>query len=553
MRVWKILNEAKDNDFIDLLLENRGISTQEDKEVFLNPPSVGSYIKKLPNDFKKSLKDAKKRIEKAIKNNQVIVIYGDYDADGVCATAILFKTVKFDLGYERVLPFIPNRFSHGYGLSVESIDDVIKKSKDTYESDTKNILFITVDTGITAVDEIDYVKSLGCDIIVTDHHQKPDTLPSSDITIWSDKIVGSSISWLLSMVLGSQNKDNLSYACLATVTDLQPLTDFNRTIVKDGLVNLNTSPPVGIKALLDISGRRGNEITTYDLGWVIGPRVNAGGRLKDASEALALLLESDNTRAGKIAARLNRTNIERQEMTTRMYDLASVEQEEIPKIIITYNEDFHEGIIGLVASKLVQTYFRPSVVISLEGEMGKGSVRSIPGIDIISILQLHKHLFEKLGGHKMAAGFSIKTEKIPLLEEELFRYFNKSISDDVYKNELKIDLKIPLELVDFEFVEKIEHLKPYGLGNPEPKFLTENVTVVGIDWVGSEDQHLKLKITSENTNHKSIMFNAADMNEFKEIVLGDKLDIVYKVKINDFKGGKYLDLILIDIKKSRDL
>lgn len=248
MKQWKIADKfSKKEDLVDLLLSSRNVTSKKDKKEFLNPPPVSEYIKNLPTEFKKSLKKSRDLMRKAIDNEIPIVIHGDYDADGICATAILFNTLKFELEYEHTFAFIPNRFEHGYGMTKKSIDVAIEKVSDHYSELPKEILFITVDSGITSVEEVDYIKSKGFKVIVTDHHQKPKKLPKASAILWSDEVVGSTVSWILSRALGSKDSQSLGLAAIATVTDLQPLVGFNRSVVKHGLKILNSNPPVGIK------------------------------------------------------------------------------------------------------------------------------------------------------------------------------------------------------------------------------------------------------------------------------------------------------------------
>ncbi|HSX38972.1 MAG TPA: DHH family phosphoesterase, partial [Candidatus Saccharimonadales bacterium] len=343
MKKWKIKsNYEKDSNIVDVLLANRGITDTKRKEDFLNPPKITDVVAALPQEFRRSLLDAKKLILDQIAAGKKIIIYGDYDADGVCSTAILYNTIQTELKYNCEY-FIPNRFSNGYGLSVGAIDELRKKFPE------EDILFITVDTGITAEKEVVYIKSLGHKIIITDHHQKPAALPPADLIVWNDQMVASSISWIVSRALGSKDSQSLALAAVATVTDLQPLLGFNRTIVTEGLKILNSKPPLGIKKLIDVSSKPGKETSTYDLGYVIGPRLNATGRLDSASESLELLIESDETRIGQIAQNLHSANTLRQDKTLEMYQVATfAEGAAIPRIIISQSTEYHEGIIGLV-------------------------------------------------------------------------------------------------------------------------------------------------------------------------------------------------------------
>ena len=550
MPTWKVQSTLENEDIVSEILKIRGLTKKAEIATFLNPPPIKEWVTKLPTDFKDSLKKAKKLIEQAIKNETPIIIHGDYDADGICATAILYNTLKKELNYDKTFYMIPNRFDHGYGLSQNSIDTAIQQVSNPKKAEKpKKILFITVDSGITATDEVEYIKQLGHDVIITDHHQKPKKLPKPDCLVWNDQMVGAAVSWLLARTIGSKDAQSISLAALATVTDLQPVLDFNRTVVKAGLQVLNKNPPLGLNKLLQVAGRTKYEITTYDLGWVVGPRLNATGRMIEASESLKLLIEDDKDAVEEIAENLNQVNTQRQEKTFEMYDLAQdVDKENLPKIIFSHNEKYHEGIIGLVAARLVQKHYRPAVVISLSDGYGKGSVRSVRGVDIISILREFDELFEELGGHPMAAGFSIKKENIGVLEKKMLAYADENIGDELLQKVLNIDLKIPVELVNLELLKTLETLKPFGIGNEEPVFLSEGLGVTAADKVGAEGKHLSLKLLNNGDFYKAIWFYGGEKD--LDFGVGDKVDVVYNIKKNEYNGRVYVDLVVKDLRKS---
>lgn len=547
MKKWNIQSEyTPTKNLISLLLQNRGLATAEEQEKFLNTPSILDYFTVAPVELKQSLKDARNLITKAMANGENIVVHGDYDADGISSTAILYNTLKNELGYQNTFHFIPNRFDHGYGVSTKSVDAVVAQV-----NNDKKILFITVDSGITAVEETKYIKSLGHSIIITDHHQKPDVLPEADCIVWYDKVVGATLSWLLSRVLGSKNPQTVAMAALATVTDLQPVMELNRAIVKDGLRILNSNPPIGLKKLLEISGKKTEEVTTYDLGWVIGPRLNASGRLVDASQSLKLLIEQDADVVTDIAWNLHKINNDRQDKTLEMYGIASeFESGDLPKILISANTEYHEGIIGLVAAKLMQRFYRPAIVISLNDEHGKGSVRSVRGVNIIEYLRKFEDMFESLGGHPMAAGFTIKRDRIEELKAKVLAGAGDYITDDMLIPVLDIDMKIPLEVVSLDLLNEIDKLKPFGLGNEEPLFASLGVGVADISFVGKEGQHAIVKLYTDAGNVKAVYFNSAEDEVVKSLKFGDKIDVAYTLKKNEFNGKTSVDLFVKDLRKA---
>jgi single-stranded-DNA-specific exonuclease len=542
---WNILSTfSSDLSLSHQLLSNRGIS---DTDKFLNPPRSLDLVKNFSNEFKKSLLDAKKLILDEIARGTTIIIYGDYDADGVCATAILYKTITRELGHSRCFYFIPNRFEHGYGLSEKALKDIYK-TLFSLDPQPRHVLFITVDTGITAISETKNLKALGYKLIITDHHQKPAELPAADLIVWNDKIVGSTISWLLSKVLGSKDVQNTALAALATITDLQPLLDFNRSLVKEGLEVMNSNPPIGLKTLLELAGKTPTEITTYDIGFVIGPRLNASGRIQSANESLELLLATDIATITTLAQALNETNTKRQDKTLEMYDVAAAVEKDghVPRIIISADANYHEGIIGLVASKMVGKYYRPSIVIALTEEYGKGSVRSIPGIDIIAVLRQFDHLFLNLGGHPMAAGFTISLENLETLKIELEKYFNETFTDSHFEPSIDIDMEIPLSKVTYETAGELSGLKPFGVGNKEPVFCTRKVQIAALNKVGKDNTHLSLKLSQGGVFNKAIFFGGGSW--FGELNLGDVIDIAYSMKQSEFNGNRTADIIIQDIR-----
>lgn len=538
---WNVLHKyINGEDVVESILKSRDIKNIQE---FLNPFPIQDYIKDFPLDFRQGLLSSKNLIEESISNNLPIVIFGDYDSDGVNATAIIFNYLKKERGYEKTFYFIPNRFEHSYGISKEAIDDVLNRFN------YPQILFITVDLGVTAYEEVKYLKDMGHKVIITDHHQKPDQLPKSDCLLWSDKICGSVISWILAKVLGSSDNKSIALAALATVTDVQEVLGINRSILKKGLEVFNLNPPLGLKKLIEVSGKSAGEITSYDLGWVLGPRLNASGRLEDATDSLKILIEDDEQELLLLAQKINEKNSLRQDKTLEMYEIASgIDQEKKPKIIFSYDESYHEGVIGLVASRLVQKYYRPSVVIALNDTYGKGSVRSITGVDIISMLRKHEDLFIDLGGHPMAAGFTIDRKNIEILENQLQKDAEEQISEDLLIPEMNIDMEIPVGMVDYSLAEKIDLLKPFGVGNSNPVFMSCDIGVTGIDTVGREMNHIRLSLYDGIKYYKAIFFSGAD--KIKDVSFGDKIDLVYTLKKNEYNGNKYVDLVVSDLRKA---
>lgn len=542
---WNVLNKfSAGKEVLEQLLESRGITGQAYEEL-LNPPSLSDQFKNLPLEIKEQLKSARDLITQAMSDNLPIVIHGDYDADGICSTAILYKTLKEELKYQNIFYFIPNRFDHGYGLSESSVDAVVK-----LVGGDKQIIFITVDSGITAVEPVKYIKSLGHKIIITDHHQQPDVLPEPDVLVWYDKIVGAGVAWLLARALGSKDLHLLAFAALATVTDLHPLLNFNRSLVKAGLEVINKDIPAGFKALIQVAGRKPGELTTYDLGWVIGPRLNATGRLVEATQSLELLLENNYDAALTKALALHTINSERQDKTLEMFELAAVEESNLPKIIISESEEYHEGIIGLVAAKLTQKYYRPSIVISLGPQTGKASARSVKGVNIIELLRRFEKYFDGVGGHPMAAGFTIKKSNIDEFKKELLAYADQNINDSDLVPVIDVDLELPQTEISVQLADKLKHLEPFGIGNEEPVFCLFGAQVLDVSFVGKSSQHAMIKLYDDRTPLKAMIFNASGDANLAKLPMGSKIDFVFNLKLNEFNGKRSADLIVRDYRNT---
>lgn len=559
-------NRSEFGSIINILLANRGIN-EEEREEFLNPPGIKYYFANQPTEFKQSLKKAREEILSAVRKNIPIIIHGDYDADGICATAILYKTLTKTLNYSRVLYFIPNRFDHGYGLSEDSvreIDRVVeeqfpataneKKTEKSHKETAEKGLVITVDCGITAEDRVlDSAHGLGYKVLITDHHQKSDKEPKADVLLWNDGMSGAGVALMLSLALGLKDEQLVSLAGIATVTDLIPLKGFNRSLVKKTLSILNSNPPLGIKKLVEASGRTNGELTTYDLGYIIGPRLNASGRLDSAYDSLKLLLEEDPQNAEVIAQKLNATNSERQEVTQKMYEFAESLYIETGsgKLIVVKSEQFHEGVIGLVAGKLAQKYYKPTIAISLNGDTAKGSVRSVAGVDIINFLRHYHERFISLGGHPMAAGFSVRQHELENLIADLNALANELISEDILEPRLVVDLELPISLISVDLLKHIERLKPYGMGNPEPVFVSRNISVVGSDFVGKDASHLSLRLFDGKRYYKAIFFDAKNLG-ISGFNFGDNIDIAYTASLKTYNGEDRVELIIKDIKHTNE-
>lgn len=525
---WDILSKKQvDNlgDLLPILLDNRGIKTKEEKEDFLVP--------KLPDEFDLDFYKAITLIKKAIKTKTQIIVYGDYDADGICATAIMWEALN-SLKAE-AMPFIPMREVEGYGISKDGVDSILAKYKPG--------LIIVVDSGIVAHEAIDYAKKKGFQVIVVDHHEKPKTLPKANVIVHTTKLCAAGIAYFLAKKLLGKNFEIgslLELAAIATVTDMMTLQGINRSIVRYGLESLNKSKRPGLKAILETAAIE--KIGVYEIGFMIGPRLNASGRIDSALTALRLLCTHDPEKAKTWAAALNDVNQERQLMTAQMTESAKAltKHKDEDRIIIVQDESFHQGIIGLIAGKLTDKYYLPSIVISRREGISKASARSITGFNIIEAIRKMDNLLINAGGHPMAAGFTIQTEKIGIFIESISAYAKENIKEEMLERKLRIDAPLPLDILTLELYKHISQLEPYGNGNPEPVFSATG-TVDSVRTVGAEGKHLKLTIDGMS----AIAFNQGNL--FLKIRTGDKISFAYSLALDTYNGGNKLQLKIKDI------
>jgi single-stranded-DNA-specific exonuclease len=530
---WKILGD-KNEDIIQTLLSNRGLTTKKDIEQFLHPKLPREFTAKDVGIAPPALKNAIARIRKAVKDKESIVVYADYDADGITAGAIMWETIHAMGGV--VMPYIPHRVEEGYGLSVKGIDTVREQHDPS--------LIITVDHGITARDKVAYTASLGIDVIVTDHHVAPDKLPDCTI-IHTTNLCGAGISWFVANAL-SENGELLGLASIGTIADIVPLTGANRSIVKYGLRQLNKTKRVGLLALLRDAGLTVGEVTTYDVSHILAPRLNAMGRLVHAMDALRLLCTHREDKAMLLARKLGLTNKERQQLTmdTSQHAKNIVKEgskEGLPKLLFVSHESYNQGVIGLVAGKLVEEYYRPAIVVSRGEEVSKASARSIAGFNIVEAIKSCSDLLVDVGGHPMAAGFTVETRNLTELQTRLEKIAEKKLTDNLLTREVRIDTELPLSAVTGELWQKIRDFEPFGFGSPEPVFATRGVTVSDARLVGADGKHLKLRVSSFD----AIAFGMGDL--YPKIKIGKPIDIAYTIDQNIWNGRKSLQLKLRDI------
>ena len=552
----KIIEIAKKHNISELLtkiLVNRGIIDDKEIDTFLNPTRNDFYDPYLMPDMEKAVE----RIIKAINNQEKVMIYGDYDVDGITSITVLKKFLE-----ERGLKtghYIPNRLEEGYGLNENAIRSIAEQ---------KYTLMITVDCGISGIEEVDLANQLGIETIITDHHEQLENLPNAYAIINAKRkdsqypfrgLAGCGAVFKLiqaiSIRLKLEEKEFLKYldiVCVGTISDIVPLVDENRVIAKLGLKLVAQTRNIGLRELILQSGYKKVDSNTISFG--VAPRINACGRMGYQEEALDLFLTNNIEEARKITARLNSYNVERQTKEKDIFEQAikELEKEDIKNLntIVLSGDNWHHGVIGIVASKLTEKFYKPTILICFEDNIGKGSGRSLPGFDLHEALVESSTYLEKYGGHEMAVGLSLKKEKyndFKLAFEEIAK--SKNIQQIIPV--IKIDSIITAKDVNKKTIEDLEMLEPFGEKNKNPIFVYKNLKIDSIRAL-SEGKHLKLTLKDDNLLINAIGFNLGHLSE--EYLIGDKIDIAGNLEINKYgrrrnSSNKYKRCYEINIEK----
>ncbi|OGL87391.1 single-stranded-DNA-specific exonuclease RecJ [Candidatus Uhrbacteria bacterium RIFCSPLOWO2_02_FULL_48_12] len=545
------------------LLNNRGILTPEAIEKFLYP----DYRRDLHDPFLfKDMEKVTQRIFKAMATNEAIVVYADYDADGVCSAALLTTTLRA-LGGNIAEVYMPHREKEGYGLNAAAVNHFIASRVD---------LIITLDCGTTNTEEIMLASQAGIDVIVIDHHHVPEKSPGA-FAILNPKTPGELYPFLHLASAGmafktaqallkkyivshaeerakweSFEKWLLDLAAIATVTDLVPLVGENRTLVKYGLLALNKTQRPGLRALVELMGGKLGMLDTYSIAYQIGPRLNAAGRMNHANAAYELLMCEDSTKAIELASALESGNRERQQLTERITAEAreQLQDRDQDRVLVAVGDNWPIGIVGLVASRLLEEYHRPILVVGRTPKGLSGSGRSISAFNIIAALHQNSELFEKFGGHAQACGFTLKNEEaLEQLRNVLNDLAGKTLSASDLLPVLNIDASLLLKDVQENLGELIKLFEPFGMANPRPKFIFSGVQLVGLTNVGSTGQHLKLTLSDESGMiRQAIGFNQSLAHESRR--LGDRVDVVAEVTANEWNGRREWQLKILDLRPS---
>ena len=550
-RVVEISKNFNISPLTAIILYNRGIREDGQIKDFLARDLSGMHDPFLMKDMDKAVE----RILLAKKNNEKITIYGDYDVDGITSIAIRYKYLK-NMGLE-VGFYVPDRMVEGYGVNKDALDKI--KADGT-------AVIITVDTGITAIEEADYAKSIGIDFIITDHHECKESIPDvyaaidpkrKDCEYPFKSLAGVGVVFKLIQALDSSEPiENLmdEYAdlmCLGTVADISPLIDENRVIVTEGLKRFKTTKNIGLKALIDVS-TNGKAITTSTIGYTIAPRINASGRLGCASTSVELFLTEDEEEAAKLADSLCHENTLRQQTEQKMFKEALEYIEQHPgikddDILVIPHENWHHGIVGIVSSKITEKYYKPSILFAVDGDSAKGSGRSIAGFNLFGALENCSGLLEKFGGHELAAGLTIKAENIEDFRKKINEYAKGRIEDMTLVPTISLDAQIKVPYITIDTVHDINKLQPFGVNNPTPSFSVRNIKIHRIS-VMSEGKHLRMTLYKDGKYLDTVGFGMGDYySMFRE---GDYIDVAFALDINDYKGFQNVQLILKDMRKT---
>ncbi len=534
------------------LLEHRGLLAEADINAFLHPSDPAAFSTSDVGIDVFALQLTIDRIALAIQRKESIIVYADYDADGITAGTIMWETLH-TLG-ANVMPYIPHRVEEGYGLSKKGIDAIVQQYKPS--------LIVTVDHGITAAEKVEYAKSLGIDVIVTDHHTKGETIPDC-IVVHTTQLCGAGVSWFVSKELflackkeNSNEKEHIALAAIGTIADLVPLIGPNRSIATYGLAAINKTKRIGLLALIQESGLTPGELALYNISHGIAPRLNASGRIEHAMDALRLLCTHKDDKAMILARKIALINKDRQQLTidSAAHAIEKIRSEEkesgIKKLLFIADTTYNQGVIGLIAGKLVEEFYRPSVVLAKGETISKASARSVAGFNIVEAIRKQSDVLIDVGGHPMAAGFTIETKNLNVLQHRLEELAQLELTDAQLVKTLRIEEEILLSQVNTELWAMLQEFQPFGFGNYEPVFVSRNVIIESVRLIGKEQNHLKLNLKSAPhdapVSVSAVAFNLGGL--YSQLQSGNPIDIAYTIDSNTWNGKTTLQLKIRDIQ-----
>jgi len=546
---WNLLNPTNPNTLAELqavLLANRGVS---DVQSFLTPPQPSDLSLAEVGLDPVQVMAAVERIRQALKAQQKVLVFGDYDADGICATAVMWLTLH-QLGCQAT-PFIPDRLKHGYGLSLLAIDEILAQGKPD--------LIVTVDNGIVAHPAVARLIAAGVEVLITDHHSPEATLPAATQIVHTTQLCGTTVAWMFARELWRELKgqpaeaDHLLDLCgVATIADQVPLREANRAFAYWGIEALKTTPRPGIKALCQVAEMTQLELTTNSIHYGIAPRINAMGRLEHGMDALRLLCTSNLERAQVLAQSISLTNVKRQTLTSELLEIALAESKvwESEHLIIVDSPAYHEGVIGLIAGKLMETYYKPAIVIAVGETKAKASARSIAGVNIVDLIRLVRDDLLEVGGHPMAAGFGLLSEKIPLVKKRLLALAKTEIKPEQLQPQITIECLVGPALLTEATCSMIQKLAPFGQGNPEPVLGLPEMKVLDLHFIGQQKQHLKLLVAPANDTAArpvtALGWNLSQQAAGWEP--GQTADLAVCLEMNEWRNKRSLQLKIKDVR-----
>jgi single-stranded-DNA-specific exonuclease len=536
-------------------LINRGLDDIDKVNRFLKADISDLYDSFLLTD----MENAVDRILMAIEENEKICIYGDYDVDGITSTALcvnILRKLEADVMY-----YIPVRAEEGYGLNSEAIDYIAEQGVN---------LIITVDCGIRSVDVVEKVNEKGMNIIITDHHECGDILPDACAVVNPHRndsgypfkeLAGVGVAFkLMQGITESIGYRELLYdvidiAAIGTIADVVPLLDENRIIVKNGLEKLMSTENIGLKALIDTCDLADKQISSYNIAFIIAPRINAAGRLADAGRCVELLITDDESLAYEIAKELEVENKERQRIEAEILEQAIAKVNEDKdfansRVLILDELNWHPGVIGIVASRIVEQFSKPAVLIGRDMEVGKGSGRSMSGFNLYEAMNRCSELFEKFGGHEMAAGLTIKSNKIDAFRKKINEIADEMLQGKELLPEILVDYKLEPTDINLQVAKQLKELEPFGMGNPNPNFVCRNMQVIDKKQVGANNKHLSLNLYDGNNNVKAIAFNMGNL--YNVLSSSRKIDIICCMDINQWNDNETVQLVIKDIKINKN-
>ena len=544
------------NPTLGKLLLDRGSTTSNEARKFFRPQLTELLDPFLFRDMAVAIK----RLNDALGRKERILVYGDYDVDGVTAVALVYKFLKqytTNIDY-----YIPDRYEEGYGVSRQGID---------FAEETGVKLIIVLDCGIKAIDEIQYAKDKGIDFIICDHHVPDDQLPPAvailnakrtDATYPYGDLSGCGVGFKLIQAFAKNNGiafseliPLLDLCAVSIASDIVPIMGENRILAYHGLRQLNQSPSVGMKAIMEICGLNGKEITLSDVIYKIGPRLNASGRIENGRESVELLVCTDPVTAMHKAAQINHYNEQRKDLDKAMTEqanqiVASLVHKSDHKAIVIYNEEWHKGVIGIVASRLTEIYFRPAVVLTRDGDVATGSARSVAGFDIYKAIESSRDILENFGGHTYASGLTLKAENVQEFKRRFEEYVDNNILPEQTDAILEIDDMLDFHDINRQFYYDLKRFQPFGPDNPKPRFCTRNVYDYGTSKVvGRDQEHIKLELVD---NRSDIIMNGiafGQSSQARYIKTKRSFNIVYTIEENTHKRGE-IQLHIEDIEPS---